>query len=1383
MVVFSAFAPENSPNQHIYNFMNVLENVPAHKLYIQDSQGQRGVYYLCRQSDFGVSEEVCGLIRSVQKELGCDAEHTVSVGSSKGGSAALYFGLRLGFAHVLSMVPQFHIGTYLDSPGKRPVLEEMVGAEDIHAGMEMLNGIIEAELKKNTTTKVHVLTSHFDEQYETQIVPLERAVATYQRQEQCELRFDDRIKGHSGAANHNADFVHEKLTGILFDCTLSVNGGVLTLTRNQPDASEYALTYLVEKRDGTSRKYQLRNRQYAFPIQELSYTELTVCKARKVIYQRCFCDWLPDLLHVECSRGRDEIHLTFVQDSSCTLPMQYSFYVRNRKNEILERVPPSAKAEHHIVSGDLEGGSIQYFFKYKNYVYWDTVSIAAIPFSEQPAEEKGPAASEEKPSGFGQPAYTITCRDHRLSFRITAPQGENISYAFYIRRGTERIHTQGYSSNPAVTLALTEPGQYSVVYFLKREEEVVYHTSEQVPYFPRKACIYGPELLNALCDSYAIVQTAAHSEAEFMLLDPLSLAYEWTERIFTGDKPDLSVAAEMCHKLQSFLSENRAALTYIIQWNLWESGEQGRRLLWVLEELYHVCRRPGWNTVEFLPAIKTAALHDKARDLSPSFLYQAYQGELEGALEQLVQQLEFAGLDDAHVEVSRVGNCMTASMVCSGLKEDDQFAFYLMLNQKIIDRTPWSKQPSMKWELTEDGIYSIQGFLKRSGKVIVRKSLGPALYGKEAREEFEHFLENGATGKDCTLSQALPFVPNTPPFYDILLLSGKTGVLKQMPESFPVAHASQLAIGGWNTELYTQGQVLTCANGDKALFSGRIYHNHKLYFGTEIADCLASGQDLADQKGHYSYLTWNENALSLGGDFFGFNRWFYYQSDSLLAASNSYHLLLLALKAQGITLELDVSKATVTLSSITIQMLSQNFSREMDLKGAYQLTADQQMRLEEGGWKITDSACGRIMKENTAYHEAEYRRQLLCARDELMENATTVLDDPRFEKMELDLTGGLDSRLVYSIMTNLSFDRNRVKVNTHPAPGSHDLDVATQVNALYSFPYNDFPQTMELLSCREGDIRCRSMGLGLYYSYGILNMLSNERNLCHLIGACGEVMARPYTGRKYLHTHTARQRDCIQLARCLYEDFASEFVIGSEELRSAFLEYIGTELSRIPGNAPLQKLENHYYSFRHAPHFDLGERIANHLRIKLLQSTQMMRMLQTCYGVHQSIRLQLDMLYMLNPAVASIPFESDKDNEDREKLRKELVMDLPCYRNMVLRPDNQAELAAWEEAERRRRQGLNYVKSTSPKGENLPEELRLGLLRNFRILMNACPGLRDTIGVSLYEHFKSLSGNPRKINYWYNKVTALMDQIGIFYPIFSDIPELSVCRNCEMPST
>ena len=1368
LVVFSAFAPDKSPDQHIYNFMNVLESVPAHKLYIQDSQGQRGVYYLCRQLDFGVSEEVCDLIQSIQKKLDCDADHTVSIGSSKGGSAALYFALRLKFAHALSMVPQFRIGTYLDCPGKQSVLEEMVGTQDIPAGVKILDGIIEAELKKNTTTKVHVLTSHFDEQYETQIAPLEQAVVTYQRQTQCKLRFDDRIKGHNGAANHNADFVHEKLMGILFDCNLSVKDGFLTLTRTQPDTSEFNIIYLVEKWDGTSQEYHLKDQQYTFPIQELSYTELTVWKDQKVIYQRYFCDWLSNLLHVECSKSKDGIQLAFVQDSSCTLPMQYSFYVRNRNNEVLERVSPSAKAEYCISNSDLDGGSIQYFFKYKNYVYWDTISVASIPLGEQSTEEKASAASDMKPSIFGQTAYTITCRNHCLSFQIAAPKDENTLYAFYVMRDSKRIYTQGYSSTPAITFKLTDPGKYSVVYFLKQKEEVVYHTSDSVPYFPRKACIYGPKMLNELCDSYAIVHTATHSEAEFMLLDPLSLAYEWVERIFTGDKPDLSAVAEMCDELQVFLSENQLCSTYIIQWNLWESGEQGKRLLWVLEELYHVCRRPGWNTVEFLPAIKTAALYDETQNLSPPFLYQAHQRDLEDVLEQLVQQLELSGLDDAHIEINQVGNCMTASMTSSALKEGDQFAFYLFLNQEVIDRTAWGKQPSMQWELTKDGIYSVQGFLKRSGKIITRKGLGPAIYGKESREQFERFLEDSTTGEDCTLSQVLPFVPNTSPFCDILLLSANNGVLKQMPVGFPVPYLSQLKIGSWNTELYTQGQVITCANGDKALFSGRICHNKKLYFGLEIADYLSSGQDLADQKGHYSYLTWNEKSLTLGSDFFGFNQWFYYQSDSLLVASNNYHLLLLALKAQGITLELDISKAIITLSSTSIQMLSQNFSRKMDLKGAYQLTADQRMCLGESGWQTIDSVCGRMMKENTVYHEAEYRQQLLSAREELMENAATVLNDPRFEKIDLDLTGGLDSRLVYSIMTNLNFDRDRVKVNTYPTPGSHDLDVATQINALYSFQYNDFPQTLELLSYRDGDIRCRSMSLGLYYSYGTLNTVSNESNYCHLIGACGEVMARPYVGRKYLHTHVARQRDCAQLVQCLYEDYAHEFVIGSEELRSIFLKYVGDELSLIPGKTPLQRLENHYYSFRHASHFDLGERIANHLRIKLLQSTQMMHILQTCYGVHQSIRLQLDMLYMLNPAVASIPFESDKDNEDRDKLRQDLTLERMCWRNMTLRPDNKAEMAAWEQAELRRKQGTTYIKSPFQQNQDISSQLYLGLLRNFRTLMNVCPELRDKVGIALYQNFRRISGKTRNINYWYNKVTSLMNQIGIFHALSNE---------------
>lgn len=115
MVIFSAFAPSNSPLQHPYHHIKILEGMPVHRLYIQDAFGRSGVYYLCHHTDFGVADEVEALIRNVQASLGCDDAHTIPFGSSKGGSAALYFGLRMHLAHVLSAVPQFRIGTYLQN--------------------------------------------------------------------------------------------------------------------------------------------------------------------------------------------------------------------------------------------------------------------------------------------------------------------------------------------------------------------------------------------------------------------------------------------------------------------------------------------------------------------------------------------------------------------------------------------------------------------------------------------------------------------------------------------------------------------------------------------------------------------------------------------------------------------------------------------------------------------------------------------------------------------------------------------------------------------------------------------------------------------------------------------------------------------------------------------------------------------------------------------------------------------------------------------------------------------------------------------------------------------------------------------------------------------
>ena len=967
--------------------------------------------------------------------------------------------------------------------------------------------------------------------------------------------------------------------------------------------------------------------------------------------------------------------------------------------------------------------------------------------------------------------YSFTIQNDQLSFLMDVTPDESTLYAFYVQRDGKRIHMQPYSGNPTLMWELREPGWYTVVYFIKQNDDMKVYTSSALAYFPASACVSGPEPLKGYCADASITPVDTMEKGDFALLDPIDLASQWEERVFLTDTPDEKAVSALRKEWAGILDNQNGRPVYVLQWNLWESGAAARHLFWILEELYHICRNPSRRNVELLPSISTRQRYTGAPASFLSSLYLEHQDTLKARLKETVQRQQLRGLDDARILVEQTGSRLSAHFECADLRDGDRFSFYLCLDGQVCQKTAWNEAPFAEWELSKDGIYSVQGFIKRGNETLIRRALGPAWFGQASRDRFEIFLEDESVGRDISLSQALPFVPESAPFCNIVLISEKGKGAERLSGSFPVPFLAASKIGDWNTAFYSNGQLLNCANGDKALFSGRIYWGHRLYLGSEVEQVLERGQSLADRQGHYAYVTWNSGRLMAGADFFGFHRWFYYRSETLFIMSNSYYPLLLALKERNIHLNLDVEKACVTLSSVRLQLLSQNFCRSMDLKDVCQLTADQQLSLGAGGWTLSDSGCGRLMQEDIVYHEEDYRKQLVEAKADLIEILSDILNDPHFEKFKLDLTGGLDSRLIYSTLTNLPFDRERVKINTFPVEGNRDMELSTRINSLYHYSYHDFPQTIETLSFREGDIRCRNTCLGTYYSHNLLSWRSLEPEQCSIVGACGEIVARPYMGRKYLNTHVAKQTDCMGLVQDLYDDYATNFVIGTDVLRSAFVEQVGRELSLLPGAHPLEMLENQYYTFRHGYHFDVIEHVAHQTQLKPLQSVKMMRLLKMSYLAHQSIRLQLDMLYQLNPAVAAIPFDSEADNTDREKLRPALVMDNPCWRDMELLPEYETEQAAWNEAEVRRKERLTYFNASKAQDTPLPSLLYLGLLKNFRVLMNACPELREKVGVALYAHFQKIKGRTQEITYWYNKVTSLMDQLAVFHPIVSEQPE------------
>lgn len=98
----------------VYNHIRTLDKIEANKLFILDSYKEQFCYYV----GFGGTEDyersVIALIFNIANRLNIKAENIIATGSSKGGSAALYYSLKYYFGKAIIGAPQIYISKYLE---------------------------------------------------------------------------------------------------------------------------------------------------------------------------------------------------------------------------------------------------------------------------------------------------------------------------------------------------------------------------------------------------------------------------------------------------------------------------------------------------------------------------------------------------------------------------------------------------------------------------------------------------------------------------------------------------------------------------------------------------------------------------------------------------------------------------------------------------------------------------------------------------------------------------------------------------------------------------------------------------------------------------------------------------------------------------------------------------------------------------------------------------------------------------------------------------------------------------------------------------------------------------------------------------------------------
>lgn len=169
LICFSAFPPGNI---RVYNNVKGFENLNVDRLYISDTFGYKGSYYLYENGKKEPYELTYGLIK---KYLGGGKYSKVfTAGTSKGGSCAIIYGLIFNVNKIIAGACQYNIGTYLNCEERYKVFEGMMGANASKKEEEILNSIMPQilEERRGASSQIYLLYSKQEHTYDEDIKDL-----------------------------------------------------------------------------------------------------------------------------------------------------------------------------------------------------------------------------------------------------------------------------------------------------------------------------------------------------------------------------------------------------------------------------------------------------------------------------------------------------------------------------------------------------------------------------------------------------------------------------------------------------------------------------------------------------------------------------------------------------------------------------------------------------------------------------------------------------------------------------------------------------------------------------------------------------------------------------------------------------------------------------------------------------------------------------------------------------------------------------------------------------------------------------------------------------------------------------------------------------------
>lgn len=149
-----------------YNYVKTLNGLKCSRLHILDDYADdcRGSYYLGENFTFSEERATAALINRMIAEL--SPRKVIYCGSSKGGYAALNFGLQRENAQLIVGGPQYYLASYLKGSGNIEAYRHIIG-EETEEKKQHLEYYLRERIRNNTYVTSQKIYLHYSNQEHT----------------------------------------------------------------------------------------------------------------------------------------------------------------------------------------------------------------------------------------------------------------------------------------------------------------------------------------------------------------------------------------------------------------------------------------------------------------------------------------------------------------------------------------------------------------------------------------------------------------------------------------------------------------------------------------------------------------------------------------------------------------------------------------------------------------------------------------------------------------------------------------------------------------------------------------------------------------------------------------------------------------------------------------------------------------------------------------------------------------------------------------------------------------------------------------------------------------------------------------------------------------